>query len=440
MKNSVEAYIESQKLFTHNDHVLIGVSGGRDSVSLVYILQKLGYQLSLAHCNFKLRGKDADEDELFVRQLAKQLNIPFYNIAFETEAYANKNKISIQMAARELRYEWFEKKRKEISADVIAIAHNQDDVVETFFINLVRGTGIDGLTGIKAKNGNIVRPMLSISRVLINEFIQSNKIAYREDKSNASLKYLRNKLRHTIIPELRILNPKFDETIIENADRLSQVNSIYKQELEFKKSKVSIPLTDQLNFDIQKLKQLSPTATYLYEFIKNYGFSFSQSEDIVSSLDAESGKTFYSKTHWIVKDREYLILKNIDEKPETEVFFDLSKQTIDHPKHIKIDVIDAKDFIISTDSSEAALDFEKLQAPLNLRPWKAGDYFMPLGMNRMKKISDFLIDNKLSVLTKQDTYVVQSKNDIVWVVGMRIDDRYKISSETKKILILKYIK
>ena len=439
MKSKVEAYIAKHNLLNSNHRVLVGISGGRDSVSLAIILKQLGYKIALAHCNFSLRADESDADEQFVLDFAKKQNLEVFNICFDTQDYADKKGISIQMAARELRYNWFEKIRTEKNYDCIAIGHNRDDIIETFFINMIRGTGLDGLSGIKPKNNTIIRPLLDISRDSIDQFIQKNKLAYREDSSNASTKYIRNKLRHHIIPEFQSISKGFEKTMIDNIDRIKQSNTIYKNEIEFKKSKLFIELSDKTKINIERLKQLDPLQTYLYEFLKPYGFSLSTVKDIILTLDAESGKQFFSKTHQIIKDREELILNQITKTEQKEIFFGKETTEITVPIALSVKIVENKNFNIPKSNRVAVLDLEKLSFPLLIRNWKHGDFFMPLGMNRMKKLSDFFIDAKLSIAEKEESYLIQSKNDIVWLVGQRIDDRYKVSEQTKNILIIRLL-
>lgn len=434
MLNQVQSYIESQKLFKPSQRILIGISGGRDSVCLALILKALGYPIGLAHCNFKLRAEEAYQDEAFVIEFAKNQGLELFNIQFETAAYADLHKISIQMAARDLRYNWFEKIRTEQNFDYIGIAHNRDDVVETFFINLLRGTGVEGLTGIKAKKDNIVRPLLNISREEINQYIDEQKINFREDSTNASTKYIRNQLRHKVIPELRSISDQFDKTMIDNISRFQQTQHVYQNEIAFKKSKLFAHLSDRVIINIERLIQLKPLSTYLYEFMKPYGFTTGTISDIEDALNGPSGKQFYSKTHQITKDRDELILTELKQTDPKEFFFNKSTKSIDQPMSLKMETIKNENYKIPRSSKIAVLDLDKLSFPLLLRPWKHGDFFMPLGMNRIKKLSNFFIDSKVSIIDKSKTYILQSKNDIVWVVGQRIDDRYKISESTKNIL------
>jgi tRNA(Ile)-lysidine synthase len=437
MLDKVRKYIQKNQLIKPTDKILVGISGGRDSISLALILKNLDYNISLAHCNFNLRGEESDTDERFVCDFAKKQQVNLHKISFETEKHAKTKGISIQMSARELRYDWFDKISDEFNYNYIAIGHNRDDIVETFFINLIRGTGLEGLSGIKAKNGKIVRPLLDISRKEIDNYINSNNINYREDSSNASTKYIRNKLRHTILPEFRNISKNFDKSMSENIERLYQTNQVYKNEITFKKSKLLVELSDRTKINIERLKQLNPLSTYLYEFLKDYQFTASTIDDIKNSLDSESGKVFYSKTHQIVKDREELILTTIQKKTTEEIFLGKENRIIHSPINLSIEVVGIKEFKMSKSKNIGALDIDKLSFPLRLRKWEHGDFFMPLGMNRMKKLSNFLIDSKVSMTDKNQTYVIQSKNDIAWIVGHRIDDRFKITKDTKNILLFK---
>ena len=437
MVSKIKQYIKDNLLFDKNETLLLGISGGRDSVCLAIALKKIGYSIGLAHCNFTLRGEESEQDENFVKSFASKNNIPLFNIAFDTKKLAKEKNISIQMAARDLRYNWFEKIRLENNYNYIAIAHNRDDIIETFFINLIRGTGIEGLSGIKAKNGKIVRPLLSVSREEIDNYIVENSIKYREDSSNASTKYIRNKLRHNILPEFKAISEQFDQTMTDNIERINKTNQVYKNEIKFKRSKIFIELSDRIKINIDNLQKLNPLSSYLYEFLKEYNFSVSTIEDIISALDSESGKQFFSSTHQITKDRNELILTEISKTENTEIFLAKENFSIINPINLELELLKTEGFVIPKTKETAALDLDKLSFPLILRKWKHGDYFMPLGMKKMKKLSDFLINNKVSMVDKENTFVIQSKNDIVWIVGHRIDDRYKVTEESKNVALLK---
>jgi len=434
MINSFKKYVTDNKLFSKSSKILLAVSGGVDSVVMAHIFKECSYNCGIAHCNFQLREEDSESDEKSVEKLARKLNFPFYSISFDTENYAKENGVSIQMAARNLRYEWFEKIRKENKYTHIAIGHNSNDITETFLINLSRGTGIKGLTGIKAKANNIVRPLLFAERTEILKFSQENNFDYREDKSNSSLKYSRNRIRKNIIPELEKINQSFNQSISETIKVLSDAEIILKREIEDKDKKIVKKKNDIIYIDIEKLKTLSPIKYYLFEFLNPYNFNSSSVEDIISVLDKQSGKTFYSNTHTLVKDRNQLI---IDKIKTEEINFKLAKTDvkIDEPISIKLSFIKNEDFTPIYDNKNIAfIDADKLEFPLIIRNWKSGDKFMPLGMTNFKKLSNFFIDNKFSIIEKQNSLILENKKDIVWIIGNRLDNRYKLTKDTKNIL------
>ncbi len=429
MTPKIQTYINTHHLITPSDKVLMAVSGGRDSVCMASVLLKLGYQIAIAHCNFKLRGKDSDKDEQFVKDWAKAHNIACFTIRFDTLQYASEHKISTQMAARDLRYDWFERLSEEHQFTKIAIAHNSDDVAETFFINLIRGTGLDGLTGIKPIVGKIIRPLLSVSRDEIDRYIQENQIAYREDVTNASVKYLRNKIRHQVLPEFKSISVHFNQTLIENIAHLNDSKCIVDNEVERLRQKLFVSQNEQILIPIADLLNLDFLSAYLYELLKPYQFTKSVVQNLLDSLSGESGRQFYSDTHRIVKDRDYLILTNLETLERDEKYsIEESDLTIEKPLHLMF--TNSTDKKIIPSASIAYLDKDKLQFPLTLRKWKAGDKFVPLGMSSQQKVSDFLINQKVSRIEKEQTYVLLSKEDIVWLVGHRINDRYKITEDT----------
>ena len=430
MKNKVQHFITEKSLFKREDKLILGISGGADSVCLMHILLALGYSFELAHCNFNLRGEESDADEYFVKELAKKHQLKIHVKQFDTLAYAAENKISTQMAARDLRYAWFDKLRIKSSAKYLAIAHHANDDVETFFINLVRGSGLKGFLGIKEKNNLIVRPLLVVSRLEIEQYLKERDIVFREDSSNASVKYLRNKIRHELMPLLAEMNPSIQETIKDEMRILEGVAQVYDAKVEEVRKDLTQEKNGVVQFEISALLALNPLHNYLYELLSPYGFY--TVEAISKALHGQSGKQFFSATHQLVVDRENIFISLLN--MENEVF-EITEKTISlvHPLEIKFKVTADKTIIYDNDIAQ--LDVEKLKFPLTLRKWKQGDKFMPIGMKKFKKLSDFFIDNKFSIIDKQEQWLLCSDVDIVWLVGCRIDERYKLETNTKKVYI-----
>ena len=443
MLKQFKAHIKNTHLFSSEEYILIAVSGGVDSVVMCELFFRAKFRFAIAHCNFQLRGKESDGDESFVQNLALKYNVPFFSKKFNTKIISKKESVSIQMAARAIRYECFDELRKKHNFTYIATAHHQDDSTETFFINLIRGTGIAGLHGILPKQGKIIRPLLFATKAELSKFAASEKIAFREDSSNSSDKYLRNRIRHHVIPLLKELNPNFEFGILENINRLKHVEIIYRAEIENKRSFiVESNDTGATNLSIDKLKELEILSPYLYEFLKPYNFNAATTLEIEKSLNGNSGKQFLSPTHRLIKDRKFLIIE-----PRTKETFNKSQRGKDEEKILvkknqkesqvntfslqyKILNVDSE---LSNDIKTASLDLEKLTFPLVIRKWKQGDSFFPLGMKGKKKLSDFFIDKKLPLNQKENTRVLISDNKIAWVIGLRIDDRFKITSKTEKI-------
>jgi tRNA(Ile)-lysidine synthase len=428
------SYIQSECLTDKNQKILVAVSGGIDSMCLLNLLHQAGFELTIAHCNFKLRGEESDGDEQFVRSVAEQLKIQVYVKQFETLEFAKLQKVSVQMAARDLRYAWFENLRRTISYDKIAIAHHADDSIETFFINIIRGTGIQGISGIRPSINHIIRPLLFAFRDELEAYGIANNIAYRTDSSNQSGKYLRNKLRNTVLPLFSEINQEFKTTMLQNLIKFGQAETIYNTYIESaKKHLIEISNENEVKISIEGIFSTSSPNAVLYEIIKDFGFSSKISEDIFNSLHAGSGKKFYSKEYRILKDRDDLILNRIHD-PKDEKYFVLEDiREMEFPISLKIKLIENVNYEIIKNPYIAAFDYEKLTFPLVLRKWQTGDYFQPLGMKGIKKISDFFIDNKISIAQKENTWILVSANEIVWIVGMRIDDKYKITECTKMI-------
>ena len=442
MLKNFKEFISTNKLFDKSHKILVAVSGGIDSVVLCHLLEKVGFDFGIAHCNFNLRGKESDSDEKFVKNLAKQFNVPFHVKRFNTQAYSDKHGISIQMAARDLRYSWFEEIRAKNHYTYIAIAHHQNDEIETFFINLIRGTGIAGLHGIKVKTGNIVRPLMFADRKQIENFASKNKIKYREDSSNVSLKYLRNKIRHKLLPLLKEINPDVESSVINDIKRITQIENVFQSLVKEKKAAIVKQNGNIVFIDIEKIFALQHKELFLYEFLKPYNFSGDIIEKISDSLKKTSGKQFFSSTHRLLKDRTHLIISPLNNsKKEKKILIKENYSDIKIPLHLKFRTYNvSNNFEILKEKNIACFDKDKLIFPLILRKWKDGDYFYPFGMKGKKKISDFFTDQKLSILDKENIWLLCNENDIVWVVGHRLDNRYKVTDKTQRVLIAEFVK
>ena len=436
MRERLDKYIKQHNFFSKGDKLILAISGGADSVALAYLLKQLEYDFTMAHCNFGLRNKESDADEVFVKKLAKKLGVKCFTKSFETLKFATENKISIQMAARDLRYDWFENLRQKLRLDFILTAHHRDDDMETFFINLLRGTGIKGMLGVPQKKGSIVRPLLFTKKNEIYDFLKKNKIEYREDSSNKDDKYLRNKIRLQLIPLLEQMNPSFKETLTKEMDYLSGISEVYFTQIGRKKEQLLKQEMDYFTISIVELKKLNPLQTYLYELLNPFGFLNVQ--DICNALEVQPGKQFFSATHRITIDRKQLIIQTIQEVEKVELQIDESEKECFSPIHLGFTI--TENFNIQNDLTIAMLDYDKLEFPLILRKWKKGDFFFPLGMNGKKKVSDFFTDNKISIPEKEQIWVLCSTDEIIWVVGMRISERFKISEKTKKAYIVQLFK
>lgn len=447
MLNLFKTYINKEKLFSKTDTILLTVSGGIDSVVMCELFHQAGYKFGIAHCNFQLRGDESEGDENFVEELAEKYGVQFHSVSFDTSAFAKKNKLSIQVAARKLRYDWFEEIRTQFDYSFIATAHHQDDSIETFFINLIRGTGIAGLHGILPKQNNIIRPLLFTNKDQIELFAKKNKLEYREDSSNASDKYVRNKIRHKLIPILKELNPNIHKTIAEDIQRLSDTEKVYKKEIVDKRSKIIKEDKNGIQISIKELKKLNPIEPYLFEFLYPLGFNSATVDEIIESLNGQSGKQFFSATHRLIKDRDFLFLESRDKNQESRLknkgnHFIKKNQTELSNDTLRLNfktISKSTNYELRTTNSIANIDFDKLEFPLEVRKWKNGDIFYPLGMKGKKKLSDFFIDKKISISEKENIWLLTSKNEIVWVIGLRLDDRFKVTDKTKKIYFVERV-
>ncbi len=443
MLESFLKYIKEQKLIDPSDKILLAVSGGVDSVVLCKLLHQAKIKFAIAHCNFTLRGEESDEDELFVEGLAEQYNVAFHSISFDTNSFAKKNKLSVQVAARELRYKWFDEIKTQFNFTLIATAHHQDDSIETFFINLLRGSGIRGLHGILPKQGDIIRPLLFVNKVEIETFAKKNKLKFRRDSSNNTDKYLRNKIRHKLIPLLNTINPSANKNIADTIENLREVEAIYLKSIEKKKLKIVEEKNGLVKISIKELEKLKPLSAYLFEYLYPLGFNSKMIDDILESLNSESGKQFFSGTHRLIKDRNYLIIstneKIIDSK-NINIIVSQKEIKVGSNKIVFKKMLHSKKVDLKVSKDIAQIDFEKLKFPLQLRKWEHGDTFHPIGMKGKKKLSDFFIDQKFSLIEKENTMVLISDNKIVWIVGHRIDDRFKITDKTKQIYFANLLK
>ena len=431
MLQKLSNHINNNLPILKDKKLLIAISGGIDSVVLTHLLSTLKFNISLAHCNFNLRPIECDLDEEFVKKLGKNLNTEVFTIHFNTTEFAKENKQSTQIAARNLRYDWFNELIDKHQFDYILTAHHADDNLETFLINLTRGAGLDGLTGIPEINGNIVRPLLKFSRNDILAFVKENNISWREDKSNASTKYIRNKIRHQILPVLKEINPSLLETFAKTTDHLKESQQIIEDKIDEVAIEIISTENNILKIDISKAEQLSNPKAYLYQLLKDYHFT--EWNDVANLLSAQSGKKIITKTHTLLKDRSFLLLsKNISSNIVEKFFIEENVTEITNPIHLKIEEVTE----IATENKQTIyVNHQSLQFPLTLRKWQNGDFFYPSGMKGKKKLSKYFKDEKLSLLEKQNTWLLCNNNDdLIWVINHRKDNRFKVSSQTKHFL------
>lgn len=422
----IQKYIEEKRLFTLRDGVLVAVSGGADSVALLRALLALGYRCEAAHCNFHLRGEESGRDERFVRELCLKLGVTLHVTHFDTAAYARQHRVSIEMAAREMRYGWFEQLRRERGLAVIAVAHHRDDSVETFLLNLVRGAGINGLKGISPLNGCIARPLLDVSRQDILDYLHRLGQEYVTDSTNLQDEYMRNKIRLNVLPLLRELNPSAGESIAETARRLSDVALIYNKEIEAGKGRV---MQEPGRVLISRLMEEAAPAALLFEILHPLGFNSVQVGDVFRSLSAQPGKRFVSAGWEVLRDRTELLIQ--PRKRELEGL------PGDMPELVMETVAVTPVFVIPRSKDTACLDADKVVLPLTVRKWRQGDKFVPFGMKGKKNVSDYLTDRKFSLFQKESQYVVCSGDKIVWLVGERSDDRFRVTEETERVLVIR---
>ncbi len=452
MENLLERFKEfvaAEQLFSVGDGLLLAVSGGVDSVVLCDLCHQSNYDFLIAHCNFQLRGEESERDELFVRKLAEKYGKKVLVKKFDTTQYAEEHKLSIQEAARELRYGWFaeilHRKPSNVNDDNsthhsshithLLTAHHKDDNIETLLMNFLRGTGIEGLHGILPKQKHIVRPLLFASREEILAYAKKNGLDWVEDSSNESSKYTRNYIRNELLPQLSNIYPQVRQNLAANMERFKEIEELYHQSVAIHKKKLVEQKGSEFHIPVLKLKKTSPLKTIVYEIVKEFGFSPDQLEDIIQLLEADTGKFVASSSHRIIKNRSWII---IAEKEPAEPGHILIEEPADFPFSVsgfRFSVSSLSDQL-SSDSNMACLDAGLIHFPLILRRWKTGDYFYPLGMKKKKKLSRFFIDQKLSKTEKEKVWVLEMDKKIIWVAGYRIDDRFKVTPSSKKVLTI----
>jgi tRNA(Ile)-lysidine synthase len=431
MLKQFQNHLSSHFPFLKGKKLLLAVSGGLDSMVLLHLFQQLEYEIVVLHCNFQLRGVESFGDQQFIQEYTSQNGISFSFTQFDTEAFAKDYKLSTQLAARELRYSWFYEQLEIQEGDYILTAHHADDNLETFLINLSRGTGLDGLTGIPAQNDTIIRPLLPFTRQDIEKYAAENKLSWREDSSNASDKYLRNKIRHHLIPVLKELNPNFMSSFEKTQVYLQESQGLVDDAAIMVYQQVAKEKGDDIYFDVNKLLKLPNYTSYLYQWLTEFGFT--AWEDIYDLVASQSGKQVFAPQFRLIKAHDYLILSPLkSETKEQEFLIESNQSKVNFPLNMLFSNVAE---ISTTSNSAIFVDQDKLQFPLVLRHWNEGDVFQPFGMDgKSKKISKLFKDEKLSLIDKENTWILCSGNQVVWVVGIRQDERFRIDSKTKKIL------
>ncbi len=434
MLESFLQQIKKHALFTTEDRLLLAISGGVDSMVLWHLIEKTGYAYSVAHCNFNLRADESDRDEAFIRERAKDLNVDLFVKFFATQEYASEKGISTQMAARELRYQWFQEVMTQEKMDLLLTAHHLNDNVETVLLNQVRGTSIFGLTGMKTRNGDLVRPLLHFTKPEILDFANSEGITWREDSSNQKAHYKRNLLRHEVIPKLEALNPNFLATADSNIRKNKEVEEVFSKHIEHLRQTLlqKKRLSHQLSIDELRENHVGPLV--LFELIKPFGFNYNQAQSIIAALD-QSGPKFSSENFEIWIDRQFVFIEPIE---ENELSVNIEEWHLLKPYFHNYDISMLKPPIdIDRKPENLMLDLDKLSFPLKLRNWRQGDRFRPLGMKQHKLLSDFLIDAKVPNHRKPNIPILESDAEIVALVGLRVSDIFKVTDQTKRVLYFK---
>lgn len=429
-------YVKEENLFQQKDKLLLAVSGGVDSVVLCELCKQAGYDFVIAHCNFQLRGAESNRDEKFVKEFAKRYDAELVVKRFDTKKYATDNKLSIQVAARELRYEWFQEIIQDSAFNIqyILTAHHANDNIETMLMNFFKGTGINGLKAILPKQAKIARPLLFAGKEEIISFAKEHKLEFVEDSSNASDKYTRNYFRNKLIPGIKEVFPQVEENLLNNLQRFREAEQLYQQAIDQHKKKLLEQRGNEIHIPVLKLLKAQPLHSIVYEIIKDFGFTAHQADDCIALLKSETGKYIQSPSYRIIRNRAWIIISPNETTEANNVLIEREGDIDFIEGKLEIKKLQTSNLKLQTSHQTAQLDAEKINFPIFLRKWKQGDYFYPLGMNKKKKLSRFFIDQKLSLTQKEKAWVMEMNKKIVWVVGMRIDDRFKITDATKEIL------
>jgi tRNA(Ile)-lysidine synthase len=429
-------FIRANRLFTKTDKLLLAVSGGVDSVVLCELSRRAGFDFAIAHCNFKLRGADSDRDEQFVRDLAAKYQVDFFHTSFDTAVLAKQQKKSVETVARDLRYAWFEETRAGIGFACIVTAHHAGDNVETMLMNFFRGTGIKGLRGIQPKNGRVVRPLLFARRIELEAFLEANELSFVSDHTNFEDDYTRNFFRNQVIPLVQKAFPQTEDNLLRNIERFAGAELLYKEAIAGYKKKLLEQKGTEVHIPVLKLQQMPALNTLVYEITSEYGFTAHQTDEVMALLPAETGKYVASATHRIIKNRKWLIIAPVETENAQTILVEQESGSIVYPGGTLVFEKIGELAGIEPDSNIAQLDAALIQFPLLLRKWKTGDYFYPLGMTKKKKLNRFLGDLKLSLTQKENTWVLEMDKKIIWVVGRRIDERFKVTNKTQKICLI----
>lgn len=437
MLTRLKKYIAENNMIQPGDRVLLAVSGGIDSMVMAHLFRQLDTETAIAHCNFSLRGAESDKDEQLVREYASENNIPFFTVKFNTKEFASEHGLSIQMAARDLRYNWFEEISNKHNYNKVAVAHNLNDNIETVLINMTRGTGLTGLTGIRPVSNKIIRPLLFATRHDITDYCNEHSITFREDQSNSDTKYTRNKIRHLVIPVLKEINPSIENTLNEMAERFTGINDIVADYISLIRREISANKGDTIIFDSGRMEAHLRNRALVFELFRPYGINNLQIDDLIQVIEGKTGGHIVTQSHRIIKNREEIIISAETIPADAPVIInsieELKKVSFfESVRYIDIDT----SIVISTEKSEAYLDADKITFPVTIRKWRSGDHFFPFGMKQKKKLSDYFIDRKYSMLDKENILILESAGEIVWIIGERIDDRYRITPSTKTACVL----